>query len=315
MFGSTFSPCANLGYNAPGAYPINFLKLNPYSAGAIPYVDDTGWNSYNGLQIQLRKQFSHGLTWQTNYTFSKGLTNNPADNATSSNDWTTLRNQSLDRQPSPFDIRQVFQTFGTYDLPLGKGRGFAISNRILDAVIGGWTVGSVFVVSSGQPYRLTSGYNTVNGNDSGVILANGVTLSEIQSRMTTSQGPSTNRYSLNTALIGADGRANPQYLLPPTTPGQFGQFLYLYGKNAFSWNGSLNKAFSITERMKLTLWAGATNVLNHPTWGLASGTNNYANIGANNTPNLNTQSTVFGQVTNGPNNGSRSIQFRGTFTF
>ena len=76
MFGTNFLPCASrLGYNAPGAYPVNVFLLNPYSAGNLFYVDDKGWHDYNGLQIQLTKRFSHGLIWQSYYTFSKGLTN------------------------------------------------------------------------------------------------------------------------------------------------------------------------------------------------------------------------------------------------
>jgi len=101
--GTNFLPCASrLGYNAPGAYPVNFLLLNPYSAGSLFYVDDKGWHDYNGLQIQLTKRFSHGLIWQSYYTFSKGLTNLAASKANQQINWTTLRNESLDRGPSGF---------------------------------------------------------------------------------------------------------------------------------------------------------------------------------------------------------------------
>ena len=63
---TNFLPCASrLGYNAPGAYPVNFLLLNPDSAGSLFYVDDKGWHDYNGLHIQLTKRFSHGLIWQS----------------------------------------------------------------------------------------------------------------------------------------------------------------------------------------------------------------------------------------------------------
>src|SRR5213078_1778372 len=78
MFGTNLLPCASrLGYNAAGAYPINFFLTNPFSAGNLNYVDDKGWHNYNGLQLQMQKRYSHGLVWQTHYTFSKGLTNLP----------------------------------------------------------------------------------------------------------------------------------------------------------------------------------------------------------------------------------------------
>src|SRR5262249_32996703 len=77
MFGNTFSPCVriNSNFNAPGPYPINFFLLNPFAIGAnnnarLNYVDNGGWNSYNGLQIQFRQRVSHGLNWTANYTWS-----------------------------------------------------------------------------------------------------------------------------------------------------------------------------------------------------------------------------------------------------
>src|SRR5439155_25287793 len=60
MFGNSFSPCARVlpAANAPGTLPINFFLLNPFVAGRMNYVDDTGWNSYNGLQITVRNRFA-----------------------------------------------------------------------------------------------------------------------------------------------------------------------------------------------------------------------------------------------------------------
>src|SRR5262249_58034310 len=72
LVGSAFSPCANLGYNAPGPYPINFFRPNPYVTG-LTLVDDNSYSTYHGLQLELRKAFSHGLTLQANYTWSKAL--------------------------------------------------------------------------------------------------------------------------------------------------------------------------------------------------------------------------------------------------
>ncbi len=316
MFGSSFSPClrvppaAGQAYNAPGAYPINFFLLNPYVSGRINYVDDAGWNSYNGLQAQLRKQFSHGLSWTANYTFSKSLTNLPADNAQQSVDWTTLRNTSLDRRPSQFDLRHVLQMFGTYDLPVGRGRRLAIRNRALDAAIGGWTTGSILVFSTGAPVQLTGGFQTVNVSNNpavgGVGLAPGVTLNQIQDmfnaqrvRLTGRAGATDlQRLAVDPRLIGPDGRANPALLIPNRTPGELGQRLFLRDKNTFSWNASLTKTFPIRESVSFQLYAGASNILNHPSWGFG-GTNVF--------------STTFGVV--GAPGGSRSVNFRGVLSF
>ena len=264
MFGNSFSPCtqariqpsATQSYNAPGSgYPINFFVANPYSSNGttntLAYVDDSGWSSYNGLQIQLRKQFSHGLTWSTNYTYSKSLTNLPADSSIQNADYLTWRNTSLDRRPSLFDQKHAFQTFGTYDLPIGKGKKLAINNRILDSLIGGWTTGSILQWSTGTPFQLSGGFNTFNNQASGVQLAPGVTLDEIaamfhdQPLQKINQTGNSNpllaragatdltRLGVPLSLVGPDGRANPQFIVPNSTPGTLGQILYIYGKNNF----------------------------------------------------------------------------------
>ena len=58
------------------------------------------------------------------------------------------------------------------------------------------------------------------------------------------------------------------------------------------------KNFKMTERVKFQLYAGASNVLNHPSWGLG---------------NTNIFSTTFGVA--GAPGGSRAINLRGTLSF
>lgn len=317
MFGSNFSPCARVQplANAPGAYPINFFLLNPFVAGRLNYVDDTGWNSYNGLQIQFRQRFARSLNWTTNYTWSKSLTNLPADNANQSVDFTTLHDTSLDKRLSPFDITHVIQTYGTYELPLGRGRWLSLGdNRILDSVLGGWTVGSVFVFQTGVPIQLTGGtlgqFQTVNNTNNpaqnGVRLAPGVTLDQIRKmfhaplQRLTGRAGSTDlqRLAVDPQLIGPDGRANPAYLTWNTTPGEFGQLLFLRDRNTFQWDVSLTKTYQIMERARLQVYASFNNVLNHPRWGL---------------PNTNVNSTTFGVV--GAPTGSRTVNLRAVLNF
>ena len=72
--------------------------------------------------------------------------------------------------PAPFDVRHVLQAYGTYDLPFGRGRRYNIENGVLNAIAGGWTFGAIFTAQSGTPFRLTSGRQTVNGSDAGVVL-------------------------------------------------------------------------------------------------------------------------------------------------
>jgi hypothetical protein len=324
MFGSDFTPCARAQplANAPGAYPINFFLLNPFSAGRLNCVDNGGWSSYNGLQIQFRQRFSQSLNWTTNYTWSKSLTNIAVDNQNQSLDYLSLRDPGLSRRLSPFDIGHVIQTFGTYDLPIGRGRWLSVNNRFLNGVIGGWTLGSVFVFHTGTPIQLSGGFNTVNNTNNsaanGVRLADGVTLDQIQDMfnapLTRLNRPNTTdlqRLAVDPSLIGPDGRANPAFLVPNRTPGEFGQLLFLRDKNNFQWDVSVTKTFQIMEKARFEIFAGFNNVLNHPRWALDGA------IGGNppGTPPgaLNVFSTSFGVI--GAPGGGRSINLRATLSF
>jgi hypothetical protein len=274
MVGNAFSPCASRNYTAPGPYPINVFQLNPYAIpGNLNIVDDNSSTKYHGLQLQLRRRLTAGLSATANYTFAKNWADIWADNATQSHTYRTLRDKSLDVGPSPFDVRHVLQVFSTYDLPFGRNRHFNIHNAVLDGVVGGWTLGGILTAQSGTPFRLTSGRQTVNGSDAGVVLMNGHTAKEIQQMITISPGPVdpildrvVTRYWIDPKLIGPDGRANPDYLAPPTTPGEFGQLIYLYGKNTWNIDASLNKTTSVFGRSRLTLHVTILNLLNHPVW-------------------------------------------------
>jgi hypothetical protein len=324
MMGNSFAPCLRAGiaptgtsYDAPGAgYPINFFTLNPYTT-TMNFVDDAGWADYNGLQTQLRKAFSRGLTFTFNYTWSHGMSNTGADGPMMQENWSTLRNTSLDRRPSLFDRRHTISSFATYDLPVGTGRLLDLGNRWLNTLAGGWTVSSIFTFSTGAPARLGGNYNTFNTfAPQGVVLAPGVTLEQISAmfhgqplqkinqkensdgRLNRASVTDRDRLAVPLDLIGPDGRANPKYLTWNTTPGTIGQILYIYGKNSFSWNAAMTKTFAITERIKFQLYADAQNVLNHPSWGMG---------------NLNLYSTSFGTV--GAPSGNRTMTFRGQVSF
>ena len=312
MFGNSFSPCARVlpTANVAGAYPTNFFLLNPFVAGRLNFIDNGGWHSYDGLQVQFRQRLGQGLNWNLNYTFSKSLTNLAVDNQNQSLDYVSLRDPGLNKRWSPFDIRHVIQAFGTYELPIGRGKWLALNNKLLDNLVGGWTVGNVLVFNTGQPIQLTGGFVTTSNSNNpatnGVRLAPGVTLEQIQklfdaerTRLTGRAGiTDLQRLSVDASLIGPDGRANPQYLLPNTTPGEFGQLLFLRDKNTYQWDMSLTKRFKIMEKVQFELFGGFNNVLNHPRWGF---------------PDTNVFSTTFGVV--GAPGNSRTINLRGTLSF
>jgi hypothetical protein len=306
LYGNNFGPCAARGYNGPGAQPINFFYANPFATGGnLNLVDDNSFTRYKALQMQLRRRYAGGVTATVNYTLAKNTSDLWADNATQSFNYTTLRDKGHNIGPSPFDVRHVLQMYGTYDLPFGRNRRFSVSNPVLDGVVGGWVIAGVLTAQSGNPFRLSSGRQTLNQEDAGVVLAPGVSVKDLQKLIHVVPGPGFNRYFIDPKVVGADGRANPSYLLPPTAPGELGQLIYLRTPSLWNLDAALNKSIPLSSNgVTLTLNITARNVLNHPVWGTGLGALTDANI----------TSTTFGQTAQ-PLNNARSFFIRSEIRF
>lgn len=259
MAGASYGPCGNVG----GAYPVNFLQANPYaSVGGAEYLSDPGDSTYNGLQVSVRHPTGHGLTLGGNYTWSKGLTSRFLSQwtDTAGEDFISLRDPGLNRGPSDYDIRNIFHTYFTYALPVGRGRQFSVNNSVVNSIIGGWNVGSIISWQSGLPFWIQGGYDTFNNEDGGVVLS--ATASQIQKNIGVYNTPSSPY---------APEWLNPNFnatsaIQPNTNAGTIGQLLFLHGPGFFNTDISLNKVFPIWERVSLKVQGAFLNAFNHPNW-------------------------------------------------
>lgn len=300
LVGSNFTPCANLGYNTAGSYPLNFFRANPYLSN-LNYQDSNGDSNYHALQIDVKQEFSKGLLLGANYTWAKALGNiQNASDQTGTSQWFTLRDAGLNYGPTPFDRRHVFNAFWTYDLPFGKGRFFNVNNAVLDRIVGGWTLGGRETIASGNPVLLNGGRNTVNNlSQGGVVLGGGLSLEELQKRLSTVSGYfAANRVMIAdvasiSTITATTSTVNASLYAPASTPGQYAGFLYLRNNTQFQFDMSLNKDIRINERFRMTLRAVALNFLNHPFFALG-----------NTSPTANN----FGQITSAT--GNRTFQIR-----
>lgn len=301
MLGGTFGPCGALGYDAPGPYPINFFQENPFAAGrANNLLTDDGWSRYHGLQLQYRQRYGQGLTVTSNYTYSRSRTNRYSDASSTLVTLVTNRDDRQNESPGIFDLRHAFQSYWTYELPFGPGRKFTIENPILKQVAGGWAVSGIARIQSGRPFFLTSGRSTYNQFDAGVVL-NGISVGELQKLVKVRPGPNGTELYFDPKLIGPDGRANPQYLLSPTTPGELGQRIFLYGPGLWNLDLSVAKRFSAGHAY-VNLEALFLDLFNHTAFLVGPG-NNDAGFP------ISINSTTFGQTTNTAS-GPRNIQLR-----
>ena len=318
---STFSGCNQIGTPATGTYPINFFQANPFAAGqGIDEMTNSGYSNYNSLQADFRQRLNHGMQFDANYTLGHSLDNNvqgsitpgiyggggngaggngPAGN--SAPGYYTLRNRHLNYFPSSFDIRQVFHLSGTYDLPFGHKQPFFNTNPIANAVIGGWTIGTILTRQTGDPHLFNGGTQTFNQSDSGISLT-GVSVSQLQKQIGVRPGvPGSGRVSLFDPkyINSSSGQANTQYISPQFTAGQFGTLMWLHDPKWISTDMAITKVIPLPENTNFTLQAAFINAFNHVAWaGMDTGV----------------QDGTFG-TTNGTANGPRNIEIRGNFRF
>ncbi|GAB4243330.1 MAG: hypothetical protein Kow00109_19090 [Acidobacteriota bacterium] len=306
LVGSSFEPClTNAGYTGPGGgYPINFFQVNPFASG-IPsnMMSASGWSNYHALQVELRQQYWKGMQFNANYTWSKTL------GVTTPNDWTgsyyarTLRNLRESYGPTRFDVRHVFNLYGTFELPFGSGKKWLNEGGVLDKVFGGWQVGTILTVRSGYPFRMLGGYSTFNNIGDGGVVLNGVSRDDLQDAIGVYKTGGTYVELIDPKFRTPGVGANPDYIRAHTTPGTFAGSIWLYGPGGFDWDLSLTKSIPVREPYKLTFQAQFLNVLNHPVFGNAPNP-----VGAN-------VRQSWWATTSGQSNDPRVIEFRLNFSF
>ena len=236
-------------------YPRNFWVVNPDATGGAFYLHNGFQSTYNALVVDVRRRLKRGLTFDANYTWEHSITDDWQRNGNNSTESiVTIRNQSLNRGPSPYDIRSAFKIFATYELPIGSGHRAAFQNAIVNTAISGWQFNSMNRWQTGRPMLITGGLGgTINQNDGGVML-NGITASQLQSELgvykTTLPAPGAVWYAPQ-SLLGANGQGvNPQILAACSTPGQYCNRLFLYGPSFFEADWSLQKTTKIREKVR-----------------------------------------------------------------
>jgi uncharacterized membrane protein YuzA (DUF378 family) len=282
---------------AKAGYQPNFFVVNPTVGGGGAYlVNNDGSSFYDALQLEVRRRLSAGLQLQASYSFSKSLANGPTNSSTSSSQPMTLRNLSIDKGPSGFDMRHAIKANWIYDLPFGPGKRFLGSghNAFIRKAFEGWEMAHVLRVQSGLPFYLSS-LGTFNQNGDGVTLHN-MTAADLQKmvniRKTTSANGVGIVYFLPQTLIDNSmaafnvGGKTPAQVDPsqpyigPAPTGQVGWRGYLYQNWNRFYDISMIKRTKIRETMNVEFRASALNVFNLTNFGTGASGTNYNNIGS-----------------------------------
>ena len=245
---------------------------------------NNGHSNYSGGMVSFKRN-GHGLTGQISYTYSHSLDDvsnggegeNFNGGSVTAQLTPSLSTNNLNYSNSDYDIRNNLVGDAVYE------EQFKWSNKIIDSLAGGWTLGAKTYLRTGEPFTITND-NAIGGfhNLGGVLTASlrpGLTLDKLNN-LTTHDAhrcvePSTPCLNKNDYVGGG---------FDPVTQTGFGNLRRnaQYGPHYADTDLSLTKRVIKTEGISFLIGANAYNVFNKVNFAAPS-----ADIG----------SATFGQIT------------------
>jgi hypothetical protein len=252
----------------------NLFVVNPDTFGGAFLVDNGGRTWYDSMQIELRRRMSRGLLIQGSYTFSKSLANMYGTSGVVFYQPRTLRDESRDKNTSPFDLVHGIKANWIWELPVGRGQWLAgDANGLVDRLAGGWAI-------HGQA-RLQSGSTFSFGN----VQLIGMDAKELQKAIKIRKDPSGVVFFLPEDIIlnsrrafnftatgfGSLGAPTGRYISPANSNGctqaSVGDCgfsnLIVHGPPLTRFDISLVKKTNVTERLNVELRAEFLNAFNN----------------------------------------------------
>ncbi len=256
----------------PGPGTINPRRPFPIFKATCQVASAPSHSSYDALQIRLQQRFSHGFTLLSSFSYAKSIDNGSGirqqgnDLGTPSDDYNLKSIRGL----SSFDFRKRLTTSLLYDLPVGIGKALlSNASRPLDAVVGGWQLGTILTLQDGFPLTATCGSGNIqNGGDTCLADATG-----IDPNLSRGQQDPSQWFNLAAFVNRLPGGVQYRY-------GNAGRSTII-GPGIIDWDFSMAKSFHVTERQALEFRAEFFNIPNHPIFGIpgsSPGTSTYGVI-------------------------------------
>jgi Carboxypeptidase regulatory-like domain/TonB dependent receptor len=245
-------------YNNTQIPLINLLRPYPQFDGVfegLPLLEASSF--YNSLQIRFEKRASHYISFEGGYTLAKSTDDSSAGRnafigSLASDNPQELDNLKAEHSISANDATHRLAMAIIADSPIGRGRWIGPNmNRVLDGVVGGWTLSSILTYQTGQPIDIGMSLPTLDdGNQRPNVICN----------------PSSGVGAHHSALTGlstfnTNCFANPGYEQPGNAPRYFSN---LRTDGIHNIDIAIEKAFVPKEGMKLELRGEFFNFFNTP---------------------------------------------------
>jgi hypothetical protein len=254
----------------------NFLNKYPQFAGdfeALLLESANSW--YNALQIRFNKRTTHHVSFEGSYTISKETD----DSSAGRNNWVgglslgipqQLDNLQAEHSIGASDAPQRLALAVVVDLPIGRNQWLGGNmNRGLDAVIGGWSVATLFTEQSGQPMAIsTASDRMANGTQRPNVicpqLKSGTSMHAVALQWEANANAINNGLPPVNSFFNASCFADPGDQIPGNARRYFSG-LRVDGIH----NADLNiyKSFVPKEGMRIEVRAEMFNFTNHPRFG------------------------------------------------
>ena len=272
---SLYSDLDNGGFNFPRSM-MNTPLPGQYGANGqltsgVGMNASIGYGNYNALFITLKSQDWHGVTMQSNFTWSRALGTGAEVQATSAATAPDPFNLRTGYGLQAFDRPFIYNFYAVYQPHWYKGQ-----SGFLGHVLGGWTIAPVFTAGSGLPITL----GTINGGGQAFgegdsvnyfgygVSENAIPINPVYGNASAhynvagSNGIGTSGFGLNmfSNPAAAYNNVRQPILGYDTRDGGFGVYRGLPYWNV---DMSIKKNFKITERFNADFQVVFTNVFNH----------------------------------------------------
>jgi hypothetical protein len=143
-----------LGYQGSAGHHLLRIKnlaffypnQNPDVFQVFQFTPDTNTN-FNALNAQLEHRFSHGVSANVQYTFSKSIDQISAEGPGFVTNQTYPIDDHTERGPSDYDATHNFRAYAVWDLPIFRAR-----KDFLGKIVGGWQLNGIYQFHSGYPW-------------------------------------------------------------------------------------------------------------------------------------------------------------------
>ncbi|HKI12980.1 MAG TPA: carboxypeptidase-like regulatory domain-containing protein [Candidatus Acidoferrum sp.] len=273
----TFVPGTTL---PPGSTDAVIQSLT-FPVSTINLLENTAQSWYDAGYINVRRRYSHGLSFLANYTFSKNLTNAPDFRSPMDESSIPQNDNDLNAEKGPgCDVRHRFALSAVYAIPAYRREAWT---RLLTQ---NWNFSTIYQVQTGMPFTISVFGDTAN---SGTVLGENPIRANTTGQPIFGPGTHTAAEWFNPAAF-----ATP----PAYTFGDVGRNS-VYGPGLQTMDVALVRAFRLSEKTNFQFRAEAFNALNK------------TNLG---TPNRFVNEPQFGTITMAMTPG-REIQLSARLSF